>query len=774
MIDLDTRFNRLNVKTAMLTFYLRYKPWRFWIVFPMLITRLLFWLHRLDELDYQVKYWRYFINEPLPEKKWRQFGRRLSNRSRRRVKATTFIVADVPVFMLNWLVPDSRIVGLDIDEKGLRLPKARTLSAKIAFLQPESLVVSPRFFKTFVHHTSFENKTRIYANQHFFTSFKGFNRYQTVLFLRNVVALFAMAAFTAVVTIYMASAAYNLDLTNVVFKSLRLILLNILPIFVFMLIGYLLFNRVTIAILVGQVLAIVVALVNYFMLQYRDYPFEYSDISLASEASNMGSRYSYIPPVKYFLVIAVLLTLAVIVGRFLKTTTLRWWVRLLTLGLVFISSVFMMNHYYLVDDYYTLANNDPWGPDADRYVVNGYMFSFIHSVKNDWVIVPEGYNAATAKKALSAYQYQDIPADKRLNVITIQLEAFQDFSKWSDLEIDPSVYAGLHQVASEGMAGQLTTTIFGGGTVDTERKVLTGFSELSPINGMTNSFVQYFNEQKYITRFMHPGDAWFYNRQNIDRYLGFQKTLFRDNYYDQHVADVDVVPDTKVFNDLVKQLKKVNASGKQFFNQTVTMQNHGPYSTEFDGDSLLPWKKGYNKDDYAIINNYLTGVKETSDALLKLTNKLDRLNQPVVLAFWGDHNPWGGDQNSTYKMLGINLKQSTQEGYENYYNTPYVMWANEAAKKIMAKDFSGTGPTISPMYVLPEIFTHAGWKGSQYMQVLQNLEGQVPVFGQKNHYMINGKLTTKPGKSQKKAIKKFDDIQYYMKSNYMMNQKQLK
>ncbi len=136
----------------------------------MLITRLLFWLHRLDELDYQVKYWRYFINEPLPEKKWRQFGRRLSNRSRRRVKATTFIVADVPVFMLNWLVPDSRIVGLDIDEKGLRLPKARTLSAKIAFLQPESLVVSPRFFKTFVHHTSFENKTRIYANQHFFTS----------------------------------------------------------------------------------------------------------------------------------------------------------------------------------------------------------------------------------------------------------------------------------------------------------------------------------------------------------------------------------------------------------------------------------------------------------------------------------------------------------------------------------------------------------------------------------------------------------------------------
>ncbi|KMO64684.1 hypothetical protein PZ02_01495, partial [Lacticaseibacillus rhamnosus] len=116
---------------------------------------------------------------------------------------------------------------------------------------------------------------------------------------------------------------------------------------------------------------------------------------------------------------------------------------------------------------------------------------------------------------------------------------------------------------------------------------------------------------------------------------------------------------------------------------------------------------------------------------LELKDQLDQLDQPVVLAFWGDHNPWGGDKNSTYKMLGVNLKQSTREGYENYYNTPYVMWSNQAAKKLMAKDFSGQGQTMSPMFVLPEIFSHVGWKGSQYMQVLQDLEAQVPVFGEK-------------------------------------------
>lgn len=40
--------------------------------------------------------------------------------------------------------------------------------------------------------------------------------------------------------------------------------------------------------------------------------------------------------------------------------------------------------------------------------------------------------------------------------------------------------------------------------------------------------------------------------------------------------------------------------------------------------------------------------------------------------------------------------------------------------------------------------------------------------------MIDNKLTTKPNKSEKAVIKKFDDVQYYLKSNYMLNQAKLK
>ena len=101
------------------------------------------------------------LSVSLTEERWRQFGKRLSKRSHRRVKANTWLVADVPDFLLNWVTPDSRHVGLDIDDHGHLLPQARTLKAKMGFLAPHSLVVSPRFYRLFVRNTGLEKSSRI-------------------------------------------------------------------------------------------------------------------------------------------------------------------------------------------------------------------------------------------------------------------------------------------------------------------------------------------------------------------------------------------------------------------------------------------------------------------------------------------------------------------------------------------------------------------------------------------------------------------------------------
>ena len=47
----------------------------------------------------------------------------------------------------------------------------------------------------------------------------------------------------------------------------------------------------------------------------------------------------------------------------------------------------------------------------------------------------------------------------------------------------------------------------------------------------TDSYVWYFRGQGYDTIYHHPGYGWFYNRQNVNDYLGFQRQWFTANHY---------------------------------------------------------------------------------------------------------------------------------------------------------------------------------------------------------------------------------------------------
>ena len=47
---------------------------------------------------------------------------------------------------------------------------------------------------------------------------------------------------------------------------------------------------------------------------------------------------------------------------------------------------------------------------------------------------PDGYNEARASAALAAYPDSDIPAQRKVDVIGVMLEAFNDFSTFDNLD----------------------------------------------------------------------------------------------------------------------------------------------------------------------------------------------------------------------------------------------------------------------------------------------------------------------------------------------------
>ena len=112
------------------------------------------------------------------------------------------------------------------------------------------------------------------------------------------------------------------------------------------------------------------------------------------------------------------------------------------------------------------------------------------------------------------------------------LEAFcdlTDFPPWRRTARKTGGLCPLHGLEGAVRLGDLLTNIFAGGTVDSEWGFLTGYTQHEDLRKPTDSYVWYFREQGYHTLFHHPGYSWFYNRQNVNEYLGFEESWFTEN-----------------------------------------------------------------------------------------------------------------------------------------------------------------------------------------------------------------------------------------------------
>ena len=113
------------------------------------------------------------------------------------------------------------------------------------------------------------------------------------------------------------------------------------------------------------------------------------------------------------------------------------------------------------------------------------------------------YDEQTAAGYLSEYSDSDIPDDSKVNILALQLEAFSDFTTLGLDELE-YIYADYHALEDESYTGDLITNIFAGGTVDTERCFLTGYTRLRDYRQNTNSYVWYLRQQGYTVNGSHP------------------------------------------------------------------------------------------------------------------------------------------------------------------------------------------------------------------------------------------------------------------------------
>ena len=587
--------------------------------------------------------------------------------------------------------------------------------------------------------------------------------------LSGLLILISLSIFIMLLTFIFACPDWNPQMP--IFKSYFdceiLLFMNFIPIFLWMAAIYLLSNKLWIG-FITSISFVALSIVNMFKLTYRDDPFTFIDLRYLKESLEMTNRYEIKLTPGIVIILLGLLTLTILLKRIKNYEIQRSKIRFsLLFAVVFLGFLLFHGPYFNYEVYYNVGDKEViniWSKHQ-QFQSKGFVYPFIYSIKHLKEVPPENYDKPKAIEDLNKFDYADIPDDQKVNFIAVMLESFNDFSKFEAVDFGINPYENFHKIQEKSIHGKLVNNIFAGETIQTERSFLTGYNNHPAYFRKTNSFIWYFQEQDYRTEAMHPIYGWFYNRRNVNKLLGFDSFDYYENKYQE--IQIDFLNDQDFFDHIIDGYENSKRNHQPYFNFTVTYQNHGPYPEEsFSNYEFLKKKEDYNHYDestYNIINNYLEGIRYTDIAIKKLVDYFDQEEEPTILVFFGDHNPWLGIDG--YDMLGIDLDFATPEGFLNYYSTPYILWGNYSANTALNRELVGRGKDISPNLLMAEIFEHLGWEGNEYMQYLQEYKKHIQV-NNPAYFREGESYTTNLSHQNQQRYEDFLNVEYYYSHHF--------
>lgn len=529
-------------------------------------------------------------------------------------------------------------------------------------------------------------------------------------------------------SLYFSAGDHGLRLFRWYLTQSKVLILNLIPFILLTLLLYAALDRAWLAFLVSGSVCLFFSWAQYWKLMARNDPIYAGDLLIFTEATQMAGQY-----VQFTWQIglsAVLVVLAAAVLFFLAKGRMKKPLPRLALAAAVIALGFWLYPNYYTDSP-TYNSMIVWpeiskGFETNRYISRGGIYPFIHSIPDALPTPPEGYEKEAVRDTLAAYPSDDIPQEQKVSIVVTQLEAFADLSTATDRITGVDPFTEFHALQAESYHGTLMPNIFAGGTIDTERCVLTGFSVLEEFRRPSWSYARYFADQGYTVEGAHAGYKAFYNRINVNDNLGISDYRFIEGYYENLMEGIPM--DNVFLPDVTEHVLAAMENGPVFsFN--VTYQNHGPYSATyaFFPESYVP-RGDLPDSDWFIVNNYLWGLQDTARQMQVMVDRFRSIDEPVILVFYGDHKPWLGDQSVTYDALGIDIRSSSDESFRNYYATEYLFWANDAAKAVLGTELVGQGPEISPCFLMNVLFEQCGWEGPGYMKLTNEVMARRPII----------------------------------------------
>ncbi|WP_165249154.1 LTA synthase family protein [Adlercreutzia sp. ZJ141] len=489
-------------------------------------------------------------------------------------------------------------------------------------------------------------------------------------------------------------------------------------------------SRAAIALFLGSCLFIGIA--NYFVTLFKGQPILPSDVMAFSTALTVSSGYSYTlgwPLLESICVFAACLAALAYVPK-VKASFGGALASVLVAASIVGGAYTAFEHLDFEEDFGVQI--DVWNA-TDAYQSKGSAACFMKQMQDLVPKAPDGYSPPNADALLTqqstalsiesapdntalapalAYADQlepDLAAKQAMSpavatdgaevtgvagvagegaptVIAIMNESFSDLSSFPTLEASeakPELYYQLAQGAIE--SGYTYVSAKGGGTCNSEFEFLTcstnGFLGAGAypyvqynLEG-TESLVSYFSNLGYATHAIHPNEATNWRRDRIYQQLGFDSFTSIESFEGAETLR-DMVADKETYNVILEMLE---ANTQPQFIFDVTMQNHGGYEKGVPHDVSLnvDTPSGTTAPE---LSEYASVVRQSQLDLLDFLEALELTERPIVLCFFGDHQPGFTEALWEETHDGQRIGSADLETLQECWNTPYMIWANASAR----------------------------------------------------------------------------------------------
>lgn len=383
--------------------------------------------------------------------------------------------------------------------------------------------------------------------------------------------------------------------------------------------------------------------------------------------------------------------------------------------------------------------------EKDTVVMNeiyesiGFTGAFL-SIRNqsDNYGLSKSYNKKNINQIDVKADNGEVDTEFRPNVIVVLAEALWDPLLLENVEFEEDPIPYFRSLTKEHTSGELLTHIFGGGTVNTELEILTGLTtRLLPeghetyqqnIDRPLDSLAHVFKEQGYNTTAVHAFANWFYKRNEMYKWLGFEKYVSREFFNDpKHIGLY--IDDHELMEQVLKELNK--SEGPDFM-QVNTVASHGPYE-DIRYEELPEITKGdLSEESKYILDLYSQLLMELDDSIRLLIEGVEELAEPTMVVIYGDHLPMLGEDYSVYKEAGYYEGNKTYKEHLKMYTTPLLVWDNYSTQE--REDLR-----MTPNFLGSYILSHAKKEKSEIFAITDDLyERGITVIPRKDFWKEEG------------------------------------